>query len=99
MRAPGMTMFRMPIFTWNTMLTSLLVLMVFPPLASALFGLGADRRLDAQIFNPESGGASLWQQLFWCFGHPEGYSIAWPFLLVVSEILPLFSCEHTLGSE
>src|SRR5690625_3956865 len=97
MRAPGMTMFRMPIFTWNTMLTSLLVLMVFPPLASALFGLGADRRLDAQIFNPESGGAMLWQHLFWFFGHPEVYIIALPFFGIVSEIFPVFSRKPLFG--
>src|SRR5690625_3089946 len=97
MRAPGMTMFRMPIFTWNTMLTSLLVLMVFPPLASALFGLGADRRLDAQIFNPESGGAILWQHLFWFFGHPEVYIIALPFFGIVSEIFPVFSRKPIFG--
>src|SRR5690554_5851197 len=65
MRAPGMTMFRMPVFTWGSLVTSILVLMAFPPLAAALFGLGADRRLGAQIFNPENGGALLWQHLFW----------------------------------
>src|SRR5699024_7698695 len=56
MRAPGMTMFRMPIFTWNVLLTSLLVLMAFPILASALFALGADRILGAQVFMPGNGG-------------------------------------------
>jgi len=61
MRAPGMTMFRMSIFTWNVLVTSLLVLMAFPVLAAALFGLGLDRVFDAQIFNPANGGALLWQ--------------------------------------
>lgn len=97
MRAPGMTMFRMPIFTWNTLITSLLVLMAFPPLAAALFALGADRRLDAQIFNPENGGAILWQHLFWFFGHPEVYIIALPFFGIVSEILPVFSRKPIFG--
>ncbi|WP_454043609.1 aa3-type cytochrome oxidase subunit I [Cellulosimicrobium sp. Marseille-Q8652] len=97
MRAPGMTMFRMPIFTWNTLVTSLLVLMAFPPLASALFALGADRRLGAQIFNPENGGAILWQHLFWFFGHPEVYIIALPFFGIVTEILPVFSRKPIFG--
>ena len=97
MRAPGMTMFRMPIFTWNTLVTSLLVLMAFPPLAAALFALGADRRLGAQIFNPANGGAILWQHLFWFFGHPEVYIIALPFFGIVSEIFPVFSRKPIFG--
>ena len=97
MRAPGMTMFRMPIFTWNTLITSILVIMAFPPLASALFALGADRRLDAQVFNPENGGAILWQHLFWFFGHPEVYIIALPFFGIVSEVLPVFSRKPLFG--
>jgi cytochrome c oxidase subunit 1 len=97
MRAPGMTMFRMPIFTWNTLVTSLLVLMAFPPLAAALFALGADRRLGAQVFNPENGGALLWQHLFWFFGHPEVYIIALPFFGIISEILPVFSRKPIFG--
>ena len=97
MRAPGMTMFRMPIFTWNTLVTSILVLMAFPPLAAALFALGADRRLGAQIFNPENGGAILWQHLFWFFGHPEVYIIALPLFGIVSEIFPVFSRKPIFG--
>ena len=97
MRAPGMTMFRMPIFTWNTLVTSLLVLMAFPPLAAALLALGADRRLGAQVFNPENGGAILWQHLFWFFGHPEVYIIALPFFGIVTEILPVFSRKPVFG--
>src|SRR6187431_1958155 len=97
MRAPGMTMFRMPIFTWNTLVTSLLVLMAFPPLAAALFALGADRRFGAQVFNPDNGGAILWQHLFWFFGHPEVYIIALPFFGIVTEILPVFSRKPIFG--
>ncbi|GAA2247242.1 cytochrome c oxidase subunit I [Rarobacter faecitabidus] len=97
MRAPGMTMFRMPIFTWNTLITSMLVLMAFPPLAAALFALGADRVLGAQVFNPENGGAILWQHLFWFFGHPEVYILALPFFGVVSEIFPVFSRKPIFG--
>jgi cytochrome c oxidase subunit 1 len=97
MRAPGMTMFRMPIFTWNTLVTGVLILMAFPPLAAALFALGSDRRLGSQVFNPENGGAILWQHLFWFFGHPEVYIIALPFFGIVSEILPVFSRKPIFG--
>lgn len=97
MRAPGMTMWRMPIFTWNTLITSILVLMAFPPLAAALFGLGMDRVLDGQIYNVEAGGAILWQHLFWFFGHPEVYIIALPFFGIVSEVFPVFSRKPIFG--
>ncbi|KTR06413.1 aa3-type cytochrome oxidase subunit I [Curtobacterium luteum] len=97
MRAPGMTMFRMSIFTWNTLVTALLVLMAFPVLAAALFGLGLDRVFNAQIFNPANGGALLWQHLFWFFGHPEVYIIALPFFGIVSEIFPVFSRKPIFG--
>jgi len=97
MRAPGMTMFRMPIFSWNILITSILVLLAFPPLAAALFGLGADRRLGALIFEPENGGPILWQHLFWFFGHPEVYILALPFFGIVSEILPVFSRKPIFG--
>lgn len=67
MRAPGMTMFRMPIFVWNVLITSLLVLMAFPILGGALLSLEADRLVGAHIFDAEHGGAVLWQHLFWFF--------------------------------
>jgi cytochrome c oxidase subunit 1 len=92
-----MTMWRMPIFTWNALVTSILVLMAFPPLAAALFALGADRRFGAHIFDPENGGAVLWQHLFWFFGHPEVYIIALPFFGIVSEIFPVFSRKPIFG--
>ena len=97
MRAPGMTMFRMPIFVWNTMVTSLLVLIAFPVLAGALLSLEADRRLGAHVFDPAHGGPILWQHLFWFFGHPEVYIIALPFFGIVSEILPVFSRKPIFG--
>ena len=96
MRAPGMTMWRMSIFTWNTMITSLLAILVFPVLAAAFFGLAADRIFHANIFNGE-GGAILWQHLFWFFGHPEVYIIALPFFGIVSEIFPVFSRKPIFG--
>ena len=97
MRMPGMTMFRMPIFTWNTLITGVLVLMAFPPLASALLALGADRRFDANIFDPANGGPVLWQHLFWFFGHPEVYVLALPFFGIASEIIPVFSRKPIFG--
>nr|WP_106506663.1 cytochrome c oxidase subunit I [Brachybacterium timonense] len=97
MRMPGMTMFRMPIFTWNILITGVLVLMAFPPLASALLALGADRRFGAEIFNPENGGPVLWQHLFWFFGHPEVYVLALPFFGIASEIIPAFSRKPIFG--
>jgi cytochrome c oxidase subunit 1 len=97
LRAPGMTMFRMPIFTWNIMITSLLVLMVFPILAAALLALAADRHLGAHVFDASTGGAMLWQHLFWFFGHPEVYIVALPFFGIVSEIIPVFSRKPIFG--
>ena len=97
MRAPGMTMFRMPIFTWNTLVTSILAIMCFPPLAAALFALGADRRFGAHIFDPANGGPMLWQHLFWFFGHPEVYILALPFFGIISEIFPVFSRKPIFG--
>ena len=97
MRAPGMTMFRMPLFTWTILITSVLVIMAFPVLAAALLALGADRQLGAHIFDAENGGAILWQHLFWFFGHPEVYIIALPFFGIISEILPVFSRKPLFG--
>jgi cytochrome c oxidase subunit 1 len=97
MRAPGMTMFRMSIFSWNTLVTSILVIMAFPVLAAALLALGADRIFDAHIYDPANGGPLLWQHLFWFFGHPEVYIIALPFFGIISEVLPVFSRKPIFG--
>ena len=97
MRAPGMTMFRMPVFTWNILVTSLLVLLAFPLLAAVLFGVFADRKFGTHIFDPASGGAVLFQHLFWFFGHPEVYIIALPFFGIITEVLPVFSRKPIFG--
>ena len=97
LRAPGMTMFRMPIFTWNILFTSFLVLLAFPILTAALFGMLADRKLGAQIFAADNGGAILWQHLFWFFGHPEVYIVALPFFGIVTEVIPVFSRKPLFG--
>ncbi|CCH80129.1 cytochrome caa3 oxidase (subunit I) [Nostocoides japonicum T1-X7] len=97
MRAPGMTMWRMPVFTWTVLVTSILILLVFPVLAAALFALGADRRFGAHVFDPENGGPMLWQHVFWFFGHPEVYIIALPFFGIISEVIPVFSRKPIFG--
>jgi len=97
MRAPGMTMFRMSIFTWNVLLTSILVIIAFPPLAAALLALESDRLFGSLIFDPANGGAMLWQHLFWFFGHPEVYILALPFFGIASEIFPVFSRKPIFG--
>jgi cytochrome c oxidase subunit 1 len=98
MRAPGMSMFRMPIFTWNMLVTSILVLIAFPVLTSATFMLLSDRLLGGHIFDSTAGGVPvLWQHLFWFFGHPEVYIAALPYFGVVTEIFPVFSRRPVFG--
>src|SRR6187431_1678319 len=97
MRAPGMTMFRMSIFTWMIFVTALLVLIAFPILTAALFGLLMDRNLGAHVFDPANGGVILWQHLFWFFGHPEVYIVALPFFGIISEVIPVFARKPLFG--
>ncbi|MBV2364449.1 cytochrome c oxidase subunit I [Streptomonospora nanhaiensis] len=97
MRAPGMTVFRMPIFTWNTLFTAILVLLAFPVLTAALAALGADRMLGTHVYDAAHGGAILWQHLFWFFGHPEVYIIALPFFGIVTEVIPVFARKPIFG--
>ncbi|MET7801801.1 aa3-type cytochrome oxidase subunit I [Streptomyces decoyicus] len=97
LRAPGMTMFRMPVFTWNILFTSILVLMAFPVLAAALLVLEADRQFGSVVFEAQWGGALLWQHMFWFFGHPEVYIIALPFFGIITEIIPVFSRKPIFG--
>ncbi|MDH6575785.1 cytochrome c oxidase subunit I [Kitasatospora sp. MAP5-34] len=97
LRAPGMTLFRMPIFTWNVLFTSIMVLMAFPVLTAALLALEADRKFGAHVFDAANGGAILWQHLFWFFGHPEVYIVALPFFGIISEIIPVFSRKPIFG--
>jgi cytochrome c oxidase subunit 1 len=97
LRAPGMTMFRMPIFTWNILVTAILVLMAFPILAATLLVLLADRDLGAKVFAAQTGGPLLWQHLFWFFGHPEVYIVALPFFGIITEVIPVFSRKPLFG--
>ncbi len=98
LRAPGLTMFRLPIFTWNMLVTALLILIAFPVLTAALVMLWADRHLGTHIFEVSGGGVPvLWQNLFWFFGHPEVYILALPYFGVVTEIIPVFSRKPIFG--
>ena len=97
-RAPGMSMFRMPVFTWSMLVTSVLILYAFPAITVALVMLLLERRFGAEFFNPSAGGDPiLWQHLFWFFGHPEVYIIALPFFGVMGETFPVFSRKPLFG--
>jgi cytochrome c oxidase subunit 1 len=97
-RAPGMTMWRTPIFTWNMLVTSILILAAFPPLATAFFLLLIDRRLGGHVFDPSGGGSAvLWQHLFWFLGHPEVYIMILPFFGVITEVIAVCSRKPVFG--
>ena len=98
MRAPGMTMFRLPIFVWNIIVTMTLIMVSFPVLTAALSALFIDRNFGGGFFDPAQGGDPiLYQHLFWFFGHPEVYIVILPFFGVVSEIIPVFSRKPLFG--
>ena len=98
LRAPGMTMFRMPIFTWNMLVTGILILLAFPVLTAGLVMLYADRHFGTHIYDANHGGVPiLWQNIFWFWGHPEVYILALPFFGMVTEIIPVFSRKPLFG--
>ena len=98
MRAPGMTLFRLPVFIWMTLVTSFLIIFAMPVIAVALFELTFDRLWDANFFNTDAGGNPiLWQHMFWLFGHPEVYILILPAFGIISEILPTFSRKPLFG--
>jgi cytochrome c oxidase subunit 1 len=98
MRAPGMTMFRMPIFCWTVLVTSVLQLLATPVLASALAMLYIDRNYGGGFFDPNKGGnAILWQNVFWFYSHPAVYIMILPGMGIISEILPVFSRKPLFG--
>src|SRR3989454_280961 len=98
LRAPGMTMTRLPIFVWSILAQSLLVVLATPVLTSGLIMLFADRRLGTSFFDPARGGnVLLWQHTFWFFGHPEVYILILAAWGVVSEILPVLSGKPLFG--
>ncbi len=105
LRAPGMVMFRMPIFVWNQMVTMFLILLAFPVLTAAMALLWIDRHLNGRFYDQTHGGQPiLWQNLFWFFGHPEVYILALPYFGVVTEVLatnskkPVFGYKGMIGA-
>ncbi|HLI14536.1 MAG TPA: cytochrome c oxidase subunit I [Acidimicrobiales bacterium] len=98
LRAPGLTMFRLPIFSWNMVVTGILILIAFPVLTAAVVMLWADRHIGAHIYSVAGGGVPvLWQNLFWFFGHPEVYILALPYFGIVTDVLPVFSRKPIFG--
>ena len=98
MRAPGMTLMRMPLFTWMTLVTSFLLVLAFPVITVALIELMFDRFFGANFFVVSAGARPvLWQHLFWVFGHPEVYILILPAMGIVSEIIPTFSKKPLFG--
>ena len=98
MRAPGMSLFRMPVLTWMLLVTQFLLAFALPVITVALLLLLFDRQFDSQFFDPEAGADPLlWQHLFWIFGHPEVYIIILPSFGIVSEVIPAFSRKPIFG--
>ncbi|MAF53774.1 MAG: cytochrome c oxidase subunit I [Chloroflexi bacterium] len=98
MRAPGMTMMRMPLFTWMTLLTAILLVLAFPVITVALIELLFDRTFGMNFFNVTAGATPvLWQHLFWVFGHPEVYILILPAMGIISEVIPTFSRKPLFG--
>ncbi|MEO1055314.1 MAG: cytochrome c oxidase subunit I [Actinomycetota bacterium] len=98
MRAPGMTMMRVPIFTWMALVTQFLLLFAMPVITVALVLLLFQRNFDATFFEVAEGADPLlWQHLFWIFGHPEVYIIVLPAFGIISEVLPVFSKKPLFG--
>lgn len=98
MRAPGMTLMRMPVFVWMTLVVSFLLLFALPVIGVALWELMFDRLFGTSFFDPGAGGDPLlWQHLFWLFGHPEVYIMILPAMGIVSEVLPTFARKPLFG--
>ena len=98
MRAPGMSLMRMPVFVWMTLITSFLIVLAFPVITVALVELFFDRNFGTNYFLP-AGGADpvLWQHLFWLFGHPEVYILILPAMGIISEVLPTYAKKPLFG--
>ena len=98
LRAPGMTLTKMPLFVWTTFVTSFLAVFSLPSLTTAVLLLLLDRQLGAHFYNTTAGGSALlWQHLFWFFGHPEVYILILPAMGIVSMVIPVFSGKPLFG--
>jgi cytochrome c oxidase subunit 1 len=98
MRAPGMTLMRMPVFIWMALITMFLLVTAFPVITVGLIELGFDRLFGFNFFNTSAGADPiLWQHLFWVFGHPEVYILILPAMGIVSEVLPTFARKPLFG--
>ncbi len=99
MRAPGMTMMRMPVFVWMTLVVQFLIILSFPIITVGLLFLMFDRTFGTNFYVVAAGGDPLlWQHLFWLFGHPEVYILILPAMGIVSEVLPTFSRKPLFGA-
>jgi cytochrome c oxidase subunit I len=99
MRAPGMTLMRMPVFVWMTLTVQFLIVLAFPPITVALIYLLFDRFFGTHFYDVAAGGdLHLWQHLFWIFGHPEVYILILPAFGIVSEVLPTFARKPLFGA-
>jgi cytochrome c oxidase subunit 1 len=100
MRAPGMTLRKIPFFAWTMLWTSVQILVAIPPLTAGLVMILLDRQLGAHFFDVQNGGSAyFWQHLFWFFGHPEVYILILPVFGMVTEIIPVFSRKVLFGYE
>src|SRR5207247_6213678 len=98
MRAPGMSLMRMPVFVWMTFVVAFLLIFALPVLTVGLFELFFDLRFGTNFFNVGKGADPvLWEHLFWLFGHPEVYILILPAMGIVSELLPVFSGKPLFG--
>lgn len=100
LRAPGMSLRKLPLYTWMAFWANVQIVLALPPFTAALVMLLFDRNLGAHFFNPQNGGSAyLWQHLFWFFGHPEVYILVLPAFGMISDVIPTFSRKVIFGYE